>query len=146
MRRWWSWSIASSSAWAPRPAPPCARMSMAAGRAFWSISGRPPKQRAPRKSCHARRSLEYGPRFRGDDDHQASHNKEHLMSIEIYAFPPSPRAFKAMAVANYLGLDWTLRMLDLPNGKHKTPEYEALNPNLRMPTLKDGDYVLWESN
>jgi glutathione S-transferase len=68
------------------------------------------------------------------------------MSIEIYAFPPSPRAFKVMAVANYLGLDWTLRMLDLPKGGHKTPQYEALNPNLRMPTLKDGDYVLWESN
>ena len=68
------------------------------------------------------------------------------MSIELYAFPPSPRAFKAMAVANYLGLDWTLRMLDIVNGKHKTPEYEALNPNLRMPTLKDGDYVMWESN
>jgi glutathione S-transferase len=62
------------------------------------------------------------------------------MSIEIYAFPPSPRAFKVMAVANYLGLDWTLRMLDLPKGGHKTPQYEALNPNLRMPTLKDGDY------
>jgi glutathione S-transferase len=69
-----------------------------------------------------------------------------FMSIEIYAFPPSPRAFKVMAVANYLGLDWTLRMLDLPNGGHKTPEYEALNPNLRMPTVKDGDYVMWESN
>ena len=68
------------------------------------------------------------------------------MSIEIYAFPPSPRAFKVMAVANYLGLDWTLRMLDIINGGHKTPEYEALNPNLRMPTLKDGDYVIWESN
>jgi glutathione S-transferase len=68
------------------------------------------------------------------------------MSIEIYAFPPSPRAFKVMAVANHLGLDWTLRMLDLPKGGHKTPQYEALNPNLRMPTLKDGDYVLWESN
>ncbi|HEY7662521.1 MAG TPA: glutathione S-transferase family protein [Xanthobacteraceae bacterium] len=68
------------------------------------------------------------------------------MSIEIYAFPPSPRAFKVMALANHLGLDWTLRPLDLPKGGHKTAQYAALNPNLRMPTLKDGDYVLWESN
>ena len=36
------------------------------------------------------------------------------MTIEIYAFPPSPRAFRAMALANHLGLDWTLRVLDLP--------------------------------
>ena len=68
------------------------------------------------------------------------------MSIELYVFPPSPRAFKAMAVANHLGLDWTLRMIDLPKGEHMTPQYAALNPNMRMPTLKDGDYVLWESN
>jgi glutathione S-transferase len=68
------------------------------------------------------------------------------MSIEIYAFPPSPRAFKAIAVADHLGLDWTLRMIDLRKGDQKTPQYAALNPNMRMPTLKDGDYVLWESN
>lgn len=68
------------------------------------------------------------------------------MSIELYVFPPSPRAFKVMAVANHLGLDWTLRLVDLPKGEHMAPQYAALNPNMRMPTLKDGDYVLWESN
>ena len=68
------------------------------------------------------------------------------MTIELYVYPPSPRAFKAMAVANHLGLDWTLRMVDFQKGDHQTPEYAALNPNMRMPTLKDGDYVLWESN
>jgi glutathione S-transferase len=68
------------------------------------------------------------------------------MSIEIYAVPPSPRAFKAIAVANHLGLDVTIRPLDFFKGEHKTPEYAALNPNMLMPTLKDGDFVLWESN
>ena len=68
------------------------------------------------------------------------------MTIEVYAFPPSPRAFKVMAVANHLGLDWTMRMLDLTKGEQRKPEYVALNPNMRMPTLKDGDYVLWESD
>ncbi len=68
------------------------------------------------------------------------------MAIELYVFPPSPRAFKVMAVANHLDLDWTLRLIDLAKGDQKTPEYAALNPNMRIPTLKDGDYVLWESN
>jgi len=68
------------------------------------------------------------------------------MTIELYAFPPSPVAFKVMAVANHLGIDFTLHFLDLRKGEHKTPKYAALNPNMRMPTLKDGDYVLWESN
>ena len=68
------------------------------------------------------------------------------MTIELYVFPPSPRAFKVMAVANHLGLDHTLRMVDLRKGEQTTPQYAALNPNMRMPTLKDGDYVLWEAN
>ena len=68
------------------------------------------------------------------------------MTIELYVFPPSPRAFKVMAVANHLGLDSTLRFIDLRKGDQKTSQYAALNPNMRMPTLKDGDYVLWESN
>jgi glutathione S-transferase len=65
---------------------------------------------------------------------------------ELYVFPPSPRAFKVMAIANYLGIEPTLHVLDLINGEQKSPQYAALNPNMRMPTLKDGDYVLWESN
>jgi glutathione S-transferase len=68
------------------------------------------------------------------------------MAIELYVFPPSPRAFKVMAVANHLDLNWTLQFIDLVTGDHKTPQYEALNPNMRIPTLKDGDFVLWESN
>src|SRR5215471_9430775 len=60
--------------------------------------------------------------------------------------PPSPRAFKAIAVANHLGIEFTLRAIDLLKGEQKTPEYTALNPNQMMPTLRDGDYVLWESN
>src|SRR5215469_11374610 len=66
--------------------------------------------------------------------------------IELYVFPPSPRAFKVMAIANHLGIETNLRFLDLVKGEQKTPEYAALNPNMRMPTLKDGDYVLWESD
>ncbi len=68
------------------------------------------------------------------------------MSIELYAFPPSPRAFKAIAVANHLGIDFTLRLIDLTKGEQKSAHYAALNPNMMMPTLTDGDYVLWESN
>lgn len=68
------------------------------------------------------------------------------MTIELYVFPPSPRSFKVMAIANHLGLDWTPRFVDLTKGDQKAPQYMALNPNMRAPTLKDGDYVLWESN
>jgi glutathione S-transferase len=50
---------------------------------------------------------------------------------------------------------WCLAELDLPFqridagmqfGKNDQAEYLAMNPNGRVPTLVDGDYVLWESN
>ncbi len=31
-------------------------------------------------------------------------------------------------------------------GRNNEPEYLAMNPNARVPTLVDGDFVLWESN
>jgi glutathione S-transferase len=50
---------------------------------------------------------------------------------------------------------WCLRELDLTYervdagmafGRNTEPDYLAMNPNGRVPTLVDGDYVLWESN
>ncbi|HEY8031014.1 MAG TPA: glutathione S-transferase family protein [Methylocella sp.] len=68
------------------------------------------------------------------------------MMIELYVFLPSPRCFKPMAIANHLGLDWAPRIIDLTKGDQKTPQFAALNPNMRVPTMKDGNYILWESN
>jgi glutathione S-transferase len=50
---------------------------------------------------------------------------------------------------------WCLAELDLPFeridagmqfGRNDQDDYLAMNPNGRVPTLVDGDYVLWESN
>ena len=50
---------------------------------------------------------------------------------------------------------WCLHELDLAHeridagmafGKNREPDYLAMNPNARVPTLVDGDFVLWESN
>jgi glutathione S-transferase len=50
---------------------------------------------------------------------------------------------------------WCLRELDLAYeridagmafGRNNETDYLAMNPNGRVPTLVDGDYVLWESN
>jgi glutathione S-transferase len=35
------------------------------------------------------------------------------MTIELYVFPPSPRAFKVMAIANHLGIETKLHFVDL---------------------------------
>lgn len=66
--------------------------------------------------------------------------------LELYVFPPSPRAFKVLALANHLELPYELKLVDMRRGDHRAPEYGLLNPNLRMPTLREDDFVLWESN
>ncbi len=68
------------------------------------------------------------------------------MSIEIFAFSLSPRAFKTLVTASHLGVDYTLRELNPRAGDFQKPDYAAINPNMRMPTLKDGDYIVWEAN
>jgi glutathione S-transferase len=66
--------------------------------------------------------------------------------MKLYAAPPSPRAFKVLALADHLGLDFELKPLDLRSGDHMRPEFVALNPNKKMPVLEDDGFVLWESN
>lgn len=56
---------------------------------------------------------------------------------------PSPR--KVCAVAKYLQSPLEYAYLDLGRGEHKTPEYLALNPNGKVPTLIDGTLTLWEA-
>jgi glutathione S-transferase len=65
--------------------------------------------------------------------------------MRLYVFP-SGRILGVMAVKNHLGIDCEVQPIDLGRGDQLTPEYLALNPNKKMPTLEDGGFVLWESN
>jgi glutathione S-transferase len=71
---------------------------------------------------------------------------EHQGRITIWGRPNSVNVQKVL---------WCLRELDLTYeridagmafGKNREPEYLSMNPNGRVPTLVDGDFVLWESN
>jgi glutathione S-transferase len=66
--------------------------------------------------------------------------------MRLYFFPPSTRVLAIVALRNHLDLDCELNPIDLGRGDQRTPEYLALNPNSKMPTLTDGEFVLWESN
>lgn len=61
-----------------------------------------------------------------------------------YAEVLMPR--KACALAQHVGADVDFIHVDLKNGEQKSPDYLALNPNGKVPTLVDGDKTLWEAN
>ena len=66
--------------------------------------------------------------------------------LRILGRPNSINVQKAMWCIGELGLE--AERLDLGGafGGNDTPEYLANNPNGLVPTLVDGDFVLWESN
>jgi glutathione S-transferase len=53
---------------------------------------------------------------------------------------------RVLALVKHLGIDAEFIDANPRTGMLKTPEYAALNPNKKAPTLVDGDFVLWESN
>jgi glutathione S-transferase len=55
------------------------------------------------------------------------------------------RAFRALWVAEELGLDYRHLPVEIGDAGARTPEFLALNPNGRLPVIIDGDFVLSES-
>jgi len=53
---------------------------------------------------------------------------------------------RVLALAKHLGIDAEFVEIDLMAGGLRKPEYAALNPNMKAPTLVDGEHVLWESS
>ena len=66
--------------------------------------------------------------------------------LKLHGFPMSPNTRRALFALEEHGAPHELVPVDLMAGEHKSPAYLALNPTGRVPTLVDGDFVLWESN
>ena len=58
---------------------------------------------------------------------------------------PQTRSIRPRWLLEEVGAPYELARLDLTKDEHKSPEYLKLNPNGRVPTLVDGDLVLYES-
>ena len=65
--------------------------------------------------------------------------------MKLYHTPFSSAAFKVRAVLFELGLPCELVDVDMSKGQHKAPEFLAMNPNGKVPTLNDDGFCLWES-
>jgi len=67
------------------------------------------------------------------------------MAIELYWGSGSPFAWRVMLTLEVKGLEYESKLLEFSKGDHKTPAYLKLNPRGKVPSLKDGDFVLYES-
>jgi glutathione S-transferase len=65
--------------------------------------------------------------------------------MKLIGFPPSPRTWQVRALAAHLGIPLEFVLVDLTKGEQRKPDYLALNPTGRAPTLVDGDFTLWEA-
>lgn len=71
-----------------------------------------------------------------------------MRAMKFYSFPPSPNVRKVNAVIAHLGIaDIEHRIVNLPKGEHRLPEFLAINPMGKLPALSDDSgLLLWESN
>jgi glutathione S-transferase len=53
---------------------------------------------------------------------------------------------RVLALVKHLGIKTEFVEVALMKGGLKAPDYVRLNPNMKAPTLVDGDLVLWESS
>jgi glutathione S-transferase len=67
------------------------------------------------------------------------------MTLTIHWGSGSPNSWRVLLAAEALGLPYESKLLEFSKGQHRTPEYLALNPRGKVPVLRHGDFVLYES-
>ena len=71
-------------------------------------------------------------------------NEPGVKHLRIYGVART-RAFRALWVAEELGIPYEHKPIEIGDAGARTPEFLALNPNGRLPVIVDGDFVLPES-
>lgn len=67
--------------------------------------------------------------------------------IDLYTWA-TPNGWKVSATLEELGLPYTVHPIDIMNGAQKDPDYVAINPNARIPTIIDREndnFTIFES-
>jgi len=66
--------------------------------------------------------------------------------LEIWGRPYSSNVIPVIWAAAECGVNYKLKLAGGSFGQIDTPEFENLNPNRMIPTIRDGDFALWESH
>ena len=65
--------------------------------------------------------------------------------MKLYGFSRSSAAFRVRIALNLKGIAWEHVNISLPDGDQFDDRYRKLNPQGRVPTLIDGDKILYQS-
>ncbi|HEY4250389.1 MAG TPA: glutathione S-transferase [Roseomonas sp.] len=66
--------------------------------------------------------------------------------LEVFGRINSINVIKVLWLLDELGMPYTRQDAGMAFGRVDDPDYRAMNPNGRIPTIRHGDVVLWESN
>ncbi len=66
--------------------------------------------------------------------------------MELHADPITVNCKKVLAAFELMGVPYTLNKVDYFKAEQKDAAFTAINPMQSLPAMKDGDFVLWESN
>jgi glutathione S-transferase len=67
------------------------------------------------------------------------------MAIDVYWGSGSPYSWRVLLALELKGLAYRSHLLQFDLQEQKAPQMLAMNPRGRLPVLKDGDYVVFES-
>ena len=68
-----------------------------------------------------------------------------MTPYELYWISGSPNSWRVMLTLEIKRIPYVSHRIDPARRGHKTPEFLAMNPRGKVPVLKDGDRVLYES-
>jgi glutathione S-transferase len=67
------------------------------------------------------------------------------MTLEIHWVSGSPYAWRVLLALELKGIAYVSRLRQLSTGELGAPDYLAMNPRGKVPTVRDGEYVVYES-
>jgi glutathione S-transferase len=67
------------------------------------------------------------------------------MALTLYWGSGSPFSWRVLLALEHKGLAYDSQLLHFDKQEHQSPQMLKLNPRGRVPVLKDGDYVVFES-
>jgi glutathione S-transferase len=67
------------------------------------------------------------------------------MALDLYWGSGSPYSWRVLLALEYKRLSYTSHLLQFSKQEHKSPQMLKMNPRGRVPVLKDGDFVCFES-